>query len=293
MLLSNLDLTTLRTLVTAADLGGYGRAADRLGLTASAVSLQMKRLQDDIGAPLFHKVGRSLALTELGEIVLRHGRRLLEINDELLDTVRGARLAGCIRLGFSQDFADTVLPVALSQFLAVYPLIQLEVHIEGNAALVDGVESGRLDLALAVGHAERATAQVLGALELAWIAGAHFVRRAGQPLPLVVLGPQCAFRKEALRQLDHAGIPWRIAAVSPSLAGLWASALGGLGVTLRTRLGIPARLLAGSERWGLPYLGTFEATLHRRPQEINPGVERLASIVAETFHAIQSAADAG
>src|SRR5579859_1166892 len=107
---AELDLSAVRTFVLAADVGGFGRAADRLGLTASAVSLQMKRLQDQVGSRIFRKEGRSLALTELGETVLRRGRQLLELHDELLDTVRGAALAGSIRLGFSQDFADTVLP---------------------------------------------------------------------------------------------------------------------------------------------------------------------------------------
>jgi len=87
--LKNLDLDTLRTLVTAYDLGGYGRAAERLGRTPSAVSLQMKRLQQDVGSILFRKDGRNLALTEIGEIVLRYGRRILELNDEMLDTARG------------------------------------------------------------------------------------------------------------------------------------------------------------------------------------------------------------
>src|SRR5271166_6395842 len=94
MTLKNLDLDTLRTLVTAYDLGGYGRAAERLGRTPSAVSLQMKRLQQDVGSTLFRKDGRNLALTEIGEIVLRYGRRILELNDEMLDTARGASLAG-------------------------------------------------------------------------------------------------------------------------------------------------------------------------------------------------------
>src|SRR5579863_9756661 len=226
--LANLALDTLRTLIVANDLGGYGQAAVRLGRTPSAISLQMKRLQEDVGATLFRKIGRRIELTEAGETVLRYGRRMLALNDELLDTIRGASLAGSARLGFSQDFADTVLPTVLSQFTKLYPLVQIELRIEGNAALVEAVEKGELDLALAVGQADRPSALVLGRLDLVWIAGQEFLRRNGQPLPLVLLGPQCAFRREAIQRLDHAGVPWRIAAVSPSLAGLWASAIGGL-----------------------------------------------------------------
>jgi DNA-binding transcriptional LysR family regulator len=276
-----LDLDTLRTLAVAQDLGGYGQAAARLGRTPSAVSLQMKRLQDAIGAPLFRKEGRGVALTEAGEIVLRMGREMLALNDELLDTIRGASLTGTVRLGFSQDFAETVLPLVLSRFVKLYPLVLIEVRIEGNTALVDAVANGQLDLALAIGHADAPTAQMLGECELVWIAGNAFAFRADQPLPLTLLGPQCAFRKEALRKLDEAHVPWRIAAVSPSVAGIWASARAGLGVTARSLLGLPADLLSESEMFGLPRLDTFPITLHSRAESTNACVEVLRNLVSE------------
>jgi DNA-binding transcriptional LysR family regulator len=279
---ANLDLDTLRTLAAAADLGGYGQAAARLGRTPSAISLQMKRLQEDVGASLFRKEGRGVALTEAGEIVLRYGRRMLAMNDELLDTIRGASLAGHVRLGCSQDFAETVLPDVLSQFTKLYPLVQMEVRIEGNAALVEAVQKNQLDLALAVGQAEHPTAEILGELQLVWIAGQEFTSRLDQPLPLVLLGPQCAFRKEALQRLDHAKLPWRIAAVSPSLAGLWATAIGGLGITARSSLGLPAKLVWDREMFALPMLPTFPVTLHAQPDASSDAVERLREIIRQT-----------
>ena len=282
MNMANLDLDTLRTLAVAADLGGYGQAAARLGRTPSAISLQMKRLQEDVGASLFRKEGRGVALTEAGEIVLRYGRRMLAMNDELLDTIRGASLAGNVRLGCSQDFAETVLPDVLSQFTKLYPLVQMEVRIEGNAALVEAVQKNQLDLALAVGQAEHPTAEILGELELVWIAGQEFTSRLDQPLPLVLLGPQCAYRREAIQRLDNAKLPWRIAAVSPSLAGLWATAIGGLGITARSSLGLPAKLVWDREMFDLPTLPAFPVTLHTQPDARSDGVERLREIIRQS-----------
>ena len=282
MNMANLDLDTLRTLAVAADLGGYGQAAARLGRTPSAISLQMKRLQEDVGASLFRKEGRGVALTEAGEIVLRYGRRMLAMNDELLDTIRGASLAGNVRLGCSQDFAETVLPDVLSQFTKLYPLVQMEVRIEGNAALVEAVQKNQLDLALAVGQAEHPTAEILGELELVWIAGQEFTSRLDQPLPLVLLGPQCAYRREAIQRLDDAKLPWRIAAVSPSLAGLWATAIGGLGITARSSLGLPAKLVWDREMFDLPALPAFPVTLHAQPDARSDGVERLREIIRQS-----------
>jgi len=279
MTLPNLDIDTLRTLVVANELGGYGEAAARLSRTPSAISLQMKRLQRDVGAPLFRKRGRGVALTEAGEIVLDYAKRILALNDELLDTVRGASLRGGVRLGFSQDFADEILPTVLARFSALYPLVTVELRIDGNAALVDAIEKNQLDLALAIGHDEKKTAEVVGSLDLVWIAGTEFILRREQALPLVVLGPQCAFRKAAIRALDDAGVPWRVAAVSPSVTGAWAAARGGLGVTVRSALGLPASLSHGKSMFGLPALGEFPVTLHARRGASSDGVRRLREIV--------------
>jgi DNA-binding transcriptional LysR family regulator len=276
----NLDLDTLRTLVVANDLGGYGQAATRLGRTPSAISLQMKKLQASVGATIFRKSGRGVALTEAGEIVLRYARRMLALNDEVLDTVRGASLAGRIRIGVSQDFAETVLPRALSQFTKLYPLVQLEVRIEGNAVLVEAVSKGEIDLVLVVGHAQRPSAITLGNIDLVWIAGRDF-RPRDETLPLVVLGPQCVFRKEAIESLDAAGHPWRIAAVSPSLAGLWALGMAGLGVTVRSAHGVPRSLISHKTLFDLPRLGAFPVTLHAAAGGLSPGVERLRDILRD------------
>src|SRR5271165_2655734 len=269
MVLKNLDLDTLRTLVIAYDLGGYGRAAERLGRTPSAVSLQMKRLQQDVGSVLFRKDGRNLALTEVGEIVLRYGRRILELNDEMLDTARGASLA------------ETVLPQALSRFTELYPLVQIDARIDRNAALVNAIENGQLDLALALGYGERPTANRLGELPIVWIAGDKFIRRTEQALPLVVCEAPCLFWQRALEVLDQADIGWRIALISPSLTGLWAAARAGLGLTVRGNVGLPLSLVASATLFDLPKLGSIPVTLHRTSARKPAAVERLVEIVKE------------
>lgn len=275
----NLNLDTLRTLVVAYDLGGFGQAAEQLGRTPSAISLQMKRLQEDVGTPLFRKDGRTSALTETGEIVLRYARRMIELNDDLLSTVQGAALAGQIRIGMPQDFAETVLPEALSLFANLYPLVQIEVRIDGNAALAEAVEKEQLDVALVIGHAERPAAQRIGELELTWIAGERFSRHTDHQLPLVLLGPQCIFRKTALASLDDGEIPYRIALVSPSLAGLWAAANAGLGITVRANSGLPKTLVSDPTMFGLPPLGTIPLTIHQKRDKNGDAIERFAAIL--------------
>ena len=118
----------------------------------------MKRLQDELGMPLFRKNGRGLSLTEAGETTLSYARRILSLNDELLDAMHGTSAAGLVRIGCPQDFA-TILPGVLSQFTALYPRMQIELRIEGNAALADAVGKSQLDMALMIGHEDRAMAK--------------------------------------------------------------------------------------------------------------------------------------
>jgi DNA-binding transcriptional LysR family regulator len=275
----NLDLDTLRTLVIAHDLGGFAQAADRLGRTPSAISLQMKRLQEELGTPLFRKHGRALKLTEAGQTTLGYARRMLALNDDLLETMQGATVAGAVRIGAPQDFAS-VLPDALRQFAALYPQTQVELRIEGNGALIEALDKGQLDLTLTIGFAERKGALLLGELPVLWIASRMFRIREGS-LPLAVLGPQCAFRKVVVEQLEAAGIPYRIAATSPSLDGLWTALQGGLGITARTAMQFPAPLIADKSLHSLPVLPSFPVALHR-PQNgtATPAVDALHSLLA-------------
>jgi len=274
----NVDLDTLRTLVIAHDRGGLAQAAEHLGRTPSAISLQMKRLQEDLGVPIFRKRGRGLALTEAGETALSYARRILLLNDELLDAMQGARVAGHIRVGCPQDFAS-VLPSVLSQFASLYPRMRVELHIEGNAVLLDSIDKGRLDLAVIIGHEDRTNALTIGRLDLVWIASSTFSPPPKQPLPLAMLGPQCPFRRCALQKLEAANVEFRIAANSPSLNGLWAALLGGLGVTARTRFNFPDGLVSAKSLHGLPPLGSLPVKLHRYPRSDNVTADRMASLL--------------
>jgi len=278
----NLDLDTLRTFAVAHELGGLAQAAERLGRTPSAISLQMKRLQDALGTPLLRKRGRGLALTEAGEVVLAYARRILSLNDELLETMQGANLAGNIRIGCPQDFAS-ILPLVLSQFASLYPRMQVELLVEGNGTLADAIEKSRIDLAVIIGHDDRAAARTVGQLDIVWISSESFEVPENQLLPLAVLGPQCAFRKLAIQQLEAARIPYRIAASSASLDGLWAAMLGGIGITARTSLSLRDGLVAARSKEKLPQLGSVPVTLHRNADSSGVATDRMESLLLEAL----------
>jgi DNA-binding transcriptional LysR family regulator len=279
MVLNNLNLDSLRTLVITQDLGGFGRASERLLRTPSAISLQMKRLQEEVGVPLFRKQGRKTLLTEQGEIALRYARRVLELNDEMIDTLRGSSLAGVVRIGFGQDFTGNVLPLAIARFSALYPLVKLEVKVDLGQVLLQAIDTGDLDLALTLGGAQKKTAKLLSELPLHWIASPGFRDRAQQPLPLALFDPPCQCQTPGLEALERSGRPWRVAMTSPSLMGLWAAVSAGLGLTARADLGLPADVQTID--LGLPPLGNIPITLHRRRGLRAPNAIRFAEITEE------------
>ncbi len=279
MTLNNVSLDSLRTLVIAQEVGGFGRASERLGRTPSAVSLQMKRLQDEIGVQLFRRQGRKTLLTEQGEIALRYARRVLDLNDEMIDVLRGSSLSGVVRIGFAQDFTANVLPLVIERFSGLYPLVNLEVIVDREQVLFESLSSGDLDLALTLGGSQSRTAQILSELPLHWIASPKFKERASQPLPLALFNPPCECQTRGLDSLQDAGRSWRAAMTSPSLPGLWAAVSAGLGLTARTLIGIPEDVQ--TIHLGLPPLGDMPVVLHRRRNLRSPNAMRFAEVTEE------------
>ena len=279
MILNNVSLDSLRTLVIAQDVGGFGRASERLGRTPSAISLQMKRLQEEIGVQLFRKQGRKTLLTEQGEIALQYARRVLELNDEMIDVLRGSSLSGVVRIGFAQDFTANVLPLIIERFSGLYPLVKLEVTVDRGQVLIQSLNSGDLDLALTLGGLPIKTAQILSELPLYWIASPKFKERANQPLPLALFNPPCGCQTRGLDSLQDAGRPWRAAMTSPSLPGLWAAVSAGLGLTARTLIGMPGDVQTVD--LGLPPLGDMPVVLHRRRNLRTPNAMRFAEVTEE------------
>ncbi len=278
------DPDVLRSFVTGVELGSFARAADRLGRSTSAVSAQLKKLEEQAGRPLLRKVGRGMTLTDAGEVMLGYARRLLELNDEAASALRGGELEGGIRLGLQEDFGETLLPDVLGRFARAHPMVRIEAHIARNAQLLERLDAGRLDLALVWEVGMRsAHVEPVGAVPMCWIGAAPDrlrLPRAGEPLPLVMLESPCLLRSAAIDALDRAGIAWRMAFTSASLAGVWAAVAAGLGITLRTPLGLSANVRPLHDAsLKLPTLGSLGLALHRAESEPAPAVVRLASII--------------
>lgn len=284
MQLTNLDMDVLRSFVTGTELGSFAKAADRLGRSQSAISLQLKKLEEQVGETLLRKEGRGLALTAPGEILLSYARRMLELNDEAVAATRGVAVEGWVRLGLVQDFAESWLPVLLGRFARAHPQIKVDVRVERGVNLAEAVDKGELDLALCWGDYPTPRRRKIAEVPLRWIGATEFKMVPGEPVPLIAFKQPCTFRTRAIEALDAAGIAWRIAFNSPSLAGLYAAVEAGLGVTPRTAEGVPARLRVLDENDGLPPMApAIDLYLHVGEETPSAATQRLREALMETL----------
>jgi DNA-binding transcriptional LysR family regulator len=278
------DLDVLRSFALGVDLGSYARAADRLGRSTSAVSAQLKKLESQAGAPLFRKAGRGLALTAAGETLLAYARRLIELNDEAVAAIHGVAVEGWVRLGIQEDFGEQALPAILGRFARAHPKVRIEARIARNQELADRVAAGKLDLALAWGAGVEPYGERVGEVAMRWIGASDYdgaAVQSGEPLSLAALTAPCLFRTAATAALDRAGLAWRLSFESPSLGGLWAAAAAGLGVTVRTKVGVPETLRPLPDAAGLPGLPLLSLSLLRAEPNPPPATARLAAIILQ------------
>lgn len=286
---TNLDMDVLRTFVTGFELGSFTRAADRLGRSQSAVSTQLRKLEEQIGRPLVRRSGRGLVPTTAGEGLLGYAKRLLDLNDEAVSHVRGAEVGGWARLGLPQDFAESWLPSVLRAFSRAHPKLRIEVQVGQGVELAEKTIRGGLDVALVWGRSEAPHVEHVAEFAMRWIGATDWPGVAaldGEALPYAAFGPPCVFRAAALEALDAAGLPWRLAFTSPSLHGVWAAAEAGLGITVRTKLAVPDKLAlldASDER--LPSLPNATLALHRAEADPTPAVVRLSEMLLAAIRA--------
>jgi DNA-binding transcriptional LysR family regulator len=283
-----LDLDALRSFVTGIECGSFALAAARLCRSTSAVSAQLKKLEMQCGAELVVKRGRHLELTRNGEILMGYARRLLTLNDEAQRALKGELLQGEIRIGMQEDFGESLMPGILGAFKRHHPGLRIVARVDRNQALLSALNEDALDMALLwqpknVSHAGK----LVGQCEMVWIQHPGLdvatLLEQGEPLPLVLFENPCLMRSRATACLDKAGIPWRIVFVSHSLTGIWAAVQAGLGITLRTRIGMPGNLTVVGNR--LPSAGNLGITLEERhgTEAVNGARLMLANLMEEAL----------
>lgn len=276
----NLDLDLVRSFVAVVEARNFTKAGRRLGRTQSAVSLQIRRLEDQVGATLLSRDPRHVTPTPQGEAFLAQARRLLRINDEILSELRGDDLEGEVRLGAPEDFATVHLPEILGDFARTHAKVAMAVTCDLTLNLLEKLRDGELDLALVKREPLGPDQGVRVWREhLVWVAADAEVVERSPVAPLVLAPSPCVYRKRAVAALEAAGKPWRAAYTSPSLAGQHAALRAGLGLTVLPREMAPPDLTILGEAQGLPALPDAEIALLKARTAVPLAAEALAEFI--------------
>ncbi|RJG14381.1 MULTISPECIES: LysR substrate-binding domain-containing protein [Pseudomonas] len=276
-----IDSELLRTFVAIADLGGFTRAAEAVNRTQSAVSMQMKRLEEDVvQRSLFERDGRQVRLTAEGQVLLGYARRILKLHGEVINTLREPHMVGSVRIGTPDDYVMRFLPGILSRFAQAYPMVQVEVHCESSSQLLQRQD---LDLSIVTRMPGDEIGQLLRQERFVWAEAQGFSPHEQTPLPLAMFNSDCFCRTWACNALDAMERDYRVAYTSPSLSAIMAVVSAGLAVTaqLQSLITPDLRILGKAEN--LPELPMSSIVLLRNTRTQSPVTECLAEHIAEGF----------
>ncbi|MDH4652733.1 MULTISPECIES: LysR substrate-binding domain-containing protein [unclassified Pseudomonas] len=272
------DPLLLRSFVAVADCGNFTRAAERLHLTQSTVSQQLRRLEESLGCRLLDRSQRQVVATAEGEQLLGYARRILALQDEAAEVLRHQPGSGVLRLGVPEDFAAERLMPVLAEFSAAWPGVRLEVTSGLSPELLRLYQGGEFDLLLVKRMGDGGDSLASWPEPLGWVDSASQPVFGREPLPLVVFPPGGLYRNEMLHGLDVQGRRWRIAYSSASLASVCAAVAAGLGVSL-----LPLRVLGPEHRLldegqGLPEIRGLRLALYGRTGLGRAGDELVESL---------------
>ena len=277
-----LDLTALRSFVAVAEAGGVTRAAGFLNLTQSAVSMQIKRLEDALGLQLFARQARRLALTSEGEQLLAYGRKMMALNDEVLARLTSAANEGEIRLGVPHDIIYPAIPGILKRLAACYPRVRVNLVSSFTILLKESFARGGQDVILTTEDRPGPEGTQLAMRDLAWI-GAEG-SSIWQRLPLRLgFKETCIFRPMAQARLDAAGIPWEMAYVGESEQVIEATVAADLAITARLCGDLPSGVVPIPHRGALPDLGKVAICIYVAPTLKGEAAEMLRSELLRAY----------
>lgn len=289
---ANLDIDLLRSFAAIADTGSFTAAAELVARTQSAVSVQVKRLEEIVGHRVFERTSRSLALTTAGETLLGYARRILELNDESVRRIAEPPVSGEIRLGITEYFVPNELPAILARFAAAYPGVHIEVRMGLSRDLRQELARKKLD-AVIVRLAPSEQGRAIWSEPQVWVAREGFEPIRGAILPLALLPSPCVLREHAIHSLRRLRRPWRVAYTGSSMVSVQAAVRAGLGVSIVPRSSVLAGMQILPKGRNYPDAGRLDVGVLRGATaraDIVAALERVAKQALDVLALSRSAA---
>lgn len=280
----NLDVTTLRSFLTVAQAGGVTRAAGLLNLTQSAVSMQIKRLEEILDTQLLERAGRSVALTPSGQQLLGYAERMVELNDEAFARLTHKSWTGTLRLGVPEDIVYPVIPDVLRRFGRAHPKVKIELLGLSTRNLKDIFSKGEVEVILTTEAGIDPNGETLSTAPLRWFSAPDSQALSQRPLP-VGFCRYCAFRESAMNSLNAAGVEWDSAIDSENDRAVEVAVTADLAVTAMLEGHAPRQFEQVSDDKGLPPLDEYKINMYcaqTRPDLIG----ELAGYIRQGFAAL-------
>ncbi len=276
----NLQIDYLKTFIALAETKGFTKTGLQVNKSQSAVSMQIKRLEDEVEKKLFERIGKTVKLTPEGHILLKHAMRIVKEHDDAVRALSKPDLEGFIRFGAPEHYTIGVLPQLLARFAQAYPDVVVEMRCENSDVIKEAVDTGELDLGICTQISDGG--QVISHDPVVWVAQPGFVMQEHKTVSLAVFEEGCIFRTWALEALEKAGIRYRIVYVSRSISGLIDAVRSGFAVAPIIRSNAPPDLKIIELENGLPVLPVSNIVLHK--------TKKLTSEIIECFseHVIQA-----
>lgn len=287
------DPNSLHTFITVVECGSFTRAAERIHRTQSAVSMQIRRLENAIGKQLFERLGRSIRLTGDGEILFDHARRILGVYREAMTAFDRTPLEGEITVGLPDDYIISFLPDILARFVALNPTALLHVISEPSRSLMSRIVERTVDVALVTEGERGGGGIVVHREKLVWVTSAHHRVHERDPVPLAVFYSSDAFRWDAIEQLEARGRRARVVVTSLSFAGVDAALEAGVAVAVIFRSSMRPGLRVLTPQEGFPDMPSVGIVLHRAEHEAHELADRFVTHVIDSFRKVRSAGAGG
>ena len=275
-----LQIDLLKTFLAIIDTGGFTKAPQIVHRTQSAISLQIKRLEETLGHSLFERVGRSSRLTIEGETLVPYARRMIKLHAEAMAALVNPGIDGEVRIGIIDDYAARFLPKILSKFAKSYAGVQITVRCEASAMLVPALTKGELDLALVTGSPND-DSDVIRHDPMVWVTSANHLVHEVDPLPLAVFHADSIVRKWPMQALDAINRNYRVAYQSPTDTGIHAIVSAGLAVSILLKSVVPETFKVLGPNDGFPDLPVAKIVLKRSPSAHSKAVECMAQYIRE------------
>ena len=280
---SPLDSDLMRSFLAVADTGSVTLAAARLFRTQSAVSLQIKRLEDSLGQPLFIRQARGVELTPRGEQLMPYARRVVETLDEAAIALREKPLVGPVRVGIPDEYSGTILPRTLAAFDARHEGVQVSVRVDHSEALLDALEEDCIDIAVIYDWAYALEGEILGVDPTVWVTSTLHEQHLRRPVPVAIyLGSKWS-RDYAEASLNRQGIDWRAAWTCDMAAGFRVALVNGMAIAPLSRSTIPPDCRELTNTDGFPIVDSARVLLRRNPRGTSPALEGMAALLREAF----------